>query len=125
MIWQRCHNCERTLLAMESSIRLPWICPACVEKGAKLRQPIVASILGPSSEVTFDVTDLAASMLVDAMDGIPDYQPSAIVVLFCDSSRMLADQVEFVDIHEGFRGEDIMTFRCPRCGENHQSPIYG
>lgn len=35
------------------------------------------------------------------------------------------DAVEIDDIEEGSRGEDIVTFICPHCGETTKSRRYG
>lgn len=47
------------------------------------------------------------------------------VILSCNKDWVDEETVEFVDICEGPMGEDILTFVCPECGENHQSKRLG
>ena len=35
------------------------------------------------------------------------------------------DEVEFLNIEEGFDGADVETFKCPECGTEQQSKIFG
>jgi len=46
---------------------------------------------------------------------------SVVVVLSCSQDRVPEDEVEFVNIEEDMRGADVLTFKCPQCGEEHQS----
>lgn len=48
-----------------------------------------------------------------------------VVVLSCNKQYFDADKVEFLDIEEDMSGRDVMTFKCPTCGETHKSLILG
>lgn len=50
-----------------------------------------------------------------------DYERPVVVTLSCNSERIDEREVEFVNIEENFYGEDVLTFKCPRCGEIHKS----
>lgn len=50
-----------------------------------------------------------------------DYIRPIQVVLTCNKEYINEEAVEFVDISEDFQGHDVMTYRCPRCGEIHNS----
>lgn len=39
----------------------------------------------------------------------------------CQSRKIPEDSVEFIDIEEDFQGKDILTYKCPLCGEEHRS----
>jgi hypothetical protein len=47
------------------------------------------------------------------------------VICPCNHERVNTDAVEFLDISEGLQGEDIVTFVCPFCGEEHASVVLG
>jgi len=47
------------------------------------------------------------------------------VILDCNGDWVDEQEVEFVNIEEGPMGEDILTFVCPDCGENHRSRRLG
>jgi DNA-directed RNA polymerase subunit M/transcription elongation factor TFIIS len=49
------------------------------------------------------------------------YEPAVQVVLSCDGDRISEDEVEFINIEEDIQGRDRLTFKCPRCHENHTS----
>lgn len=46
------------------------------------------------------------------------------VILECNQEYCPEDEVTFVNIEEDFEGRDVLTFRCPVCGEVHQSHRY-
>jgi len=54
-----------------------------------------------------------------------DREPTIVVVLSCDGTRIDEKTVEFLGIEEDIQGADILTFKCPRCGEQHKSRRYG
>lgn len=47
------------------------------------------------------------------------------VILGCCQESVAEKEVEFIDVEEGLFGEDILTFKCPKCGEEHRSRRYG
>ena len=47
------------------------------------------------------------------------------VRLDCTGELVDEQEVEFVNIEEDFFGADMLTFKCPVCGENHKSNRYG
>ena len=47
------------------------------------------------------------------------------VLLECNDEYVPEDQVEFLNIEEDFEGRDVLTFKCPVCGERHQSHRFG
>lgn len=53
------------------------------------------------------------------------YRNIITVYLSCNGTFVPESKVEFVDICEGLEGEDILTFICPECGEEHQSKRFG
>lgn len=53
-----------------------------------------------------------------------EYVP-AEVVLTCSKEFAPLDKVKFVNIEEDMQGKDVLTFKCPRCGEQHESHVYG
>jgi len=57
--------------------------------------------------------------------GDDGYTKPIQVVLFCNKTVVNEDTVEFQDISEDIQGHDILTFKCPACGETHQSKRLG
>lgn len=55
---------------------------------------------------------------------MPRYQRELEVILECNQEYCPEDEVTFVNIEEDFEGRDVLTFRCPVCGEIHQSHRY-
>ena len=53
------------------------------------------------------------------------YRRPVTVRLPCIGTFIDENKVEFINIEEGFDGRDVMTFKCPNCGENHQSNRFG
>ena len=49
------------------------------------------------------------------------YERPIQVKLKCIDEWVDERTVEFVDIEEDFEGKDVLTFRCPQCGEQHRS----
>ena len=49
------------------------------------------------------------------------YKPPVVVVLSCNQDRVPETEVEFLDISEDIQGRDLLTFKCPECGEEHTS----
>lgn len=47
------------------------------------------------------------------------------VICSCNHERVSTSKVEFLDISEGMQGEDLVTFGCPFCGEEHTSVVLG
>ena len=45
------------------------------------------------------------------------------VICACNHERVSTTKIEFLDISEGMQGEDIVTFVCPFCGEEHASVV--
>lgn len=45
------------------------------------------------------------------------------VICPCNHERVSTSKIEFLDISEGMQGEDIVTFVCPFCGEEHASVV--
>lgn len=45
------------------------------------------------------------------------------VICSCNHDRVSTDAIEFLNIEEGMRGEDIVTFICPFCGDEHKSVV--
>jgi len=43
------------------------------------------------------------------------------VILPCTGDKVPERDVEFENIEEDFQGRDLLTFKCPECGETHQS----
>lgn len=46
------------------------------------------------------------------------------VIAECDGTEMSTEEIEVLDIREGMEGEDVVKYRCPRCGEEEESRIY-
>jgi hypothetical protein len=49
----------------------------------------------------------------------------AIKVVVCNGDMVDEANVEFLNIEEDIQGADVLTFRCPVCGEPHKSRRYG
>lgn len=53
------------------------------------------------------------------------YEPTVYVLLPCaQMEKVDASTVKFVNIEEGMRGEDVYTFVCPKCDEQHKSVAF-
>lgn len=53
------------------------------------------------------------------------YKKMIRVYLSCIKEFIDETKVELVNIEEGPMGEDIMTFKCPNCGQEHKSKRFG
>ena len=49
----------------------------------------------------------------------------SFVYQVCTSSRVPFPSVEFLDISEDIQGRDVVTYRCPACGQKHTSFVIG
>jgi len=49
------------------------------------------------------------------------YGREIVVILTCSKERVPESTVEFENIEEDMTGRDILTFKCPQCGESHRS----
>ena len=47
------------------------------------------------------------------------------VNLSCIQDKINEKEVESIDICEDFQGRDLVTFKCPECGEIHKSYRFG
>jgi hypothetical protein len=47
------------------------------------------------------------------------------VVLRCNGDRVDESTVETLDIAEDIEGRDVLTFKCPVCGQRHESLRFG
>ena len=47
------------------------------------------------------------------------------VMLACNNDKIDEQDVEFENIEEDFEGRDVLTFKCPECGETHKSLRFG
>lgn len=54
-------------------------------------------------------------------DAWEEYEPPVVVVLSCTQDRVPETTVTAENIEEDILGRDILTFRCPKCGESHRS----
>ncbi len=43
------------------------------------------------------------------------------VTLSCNHELMPESEVEILDIEEDIIGQDLLTFKCPECGEVHKA----
>ena len=64
-------------------------------------------------------------MLPEDFDDYEPPPPTIMVILPCRNERVPEASVEFLDIAEDFEGRDVLTFRCPSCGEVHTSLRFG
>ena len=39
----------------------------------------------------------------------------------CANKRVIKTEVEVLNIEEDAEGRDLLTFRCPECGEEHKA----
>lgn len=59
-------------------------------------------------------------------DPLAEYGCRAItIVLKCTADRVDESTVEILDISEDILGRDVLAFRCPVCGNRHESYRYG
>jgi predicted RNA-binding Zn-ribbon protein involved in translation (DUF1610 family) len=49
------------------------------------------------------------------------YVPEIRVYLTCSQDWVPESTVTFENIEEDIQGRDVLTFRCPQCGESHRS----
>lgn len=47
------------------------------------------------------------------------------VMLTCTGDKIDEQDVKFENIEEDMQGRDILTFKCPECGEIHKSLRFG
>ena len=47
------------------------------------------------------------------------------VNLSCIQDKIPEADVEFENIEEDIQGQDVLTFKCPKCGETHKSLRFG
>jgi len=49
------------------------------------------------------------------------------VIVTCQQATeyLETEEVEFLNIEEDMQGRDVMTFKCPLCGEIHKSLVFG
>lgn len=69
-----------------------------------------------------DVDDASEDVdqFIRDLDASPAESP-VLLTLSCSGDRVDESAVEFLDVEEDFQGRDLVTFRCPACGETHQS----
>jgi predicted RNA-binding Zn-ribbon protein involved in translation (DUF1610 family) len=48
-------------------------------------------------------------------------QRPVYVTLSCNHELMPESKVEILDIEEDILGQDLLTFKCPECGEAHKA----
>ncbi len=65
------------------------------------------------------------SLYYEGEDYCDEYEPQMFVVTACDHAWVSSESVEFLDIQEDIQGRDVMTFRCPKCGAEHNSYVVG
>lgn len=53
------------------------------------------------------------------------YEKRIYVNLSCCGEKVDEREVEFENIEEDMQGRDILTFKCPICGETHTSFRFG
>ncbi len=46
------------------------------------------------------------------------------VIAECTREQLDAEGIDFLDICEGFQGEDIVIFTCPLCHLPHRSTVF-
>jgi len=46
------------------------------------------------------------------------------VYLECTDDYIPECEVEFLNIEEDFEGREVLTFKCPECGQIHKSPRF-
>lgn len=46
------------------------------------------------------------------------------VYLECTDDYIPECEVEFLNIEEDFEGREVLTFKCPECGQVHKSPRF-
>lgn len=52
---------------------------------------------------------------------------NCFIILPCptgDHDKVDTETVEVLDISEGDRGQDMLTYKCPACTGQHQSTVY-
>lgn len=50
-----------------------------------------------------------------------NYERPIKVVLSCTGDYEDEQNVQFLNIEEDFQGRDLMTYVCPKCGQEHKS----
>lgn len=53
--------------------------------------------------------------------GGKEYQPEVYVILSCTGDKISEQDVEFENIEEDMQGRDVLTYKCPECGQSHKS----
>jgi len=55
------------------------------------------------------------------------YKHERKIQVYCGFCKMWVNEetVEFLNIEEGMQGEDMLTFKCPDCGQKSISRRYG
>ena len=62
---------------------------------------------------------------VNGVEMAEEYECPIYVMLSCIHEKIPENETEFINIEEGQLGEDILYFKCPRCGEEHSSRRFG